>query len=78
MTINDTHDITYGMAINLLSEKGRLMAAANGEEIPDPEKQYNIKKANLPALEKLYAQGKVSEARFNAYVQSLREWESEE
>lgn len=76
-TIRDMHDITYGMAINMLMEKSRLTAAAGGKETADPEKQYNIMKANLPALERLHKEGKVSDERYNAYIRSLEEWESD-
>ncbi len=76
-TIRDLHDITYGMAINMLMEKSRLTAAAGGRETADPEKQYNIMKANLPALERLHKEGKVSDERYNAYIRSLEEWESD-
>ena len=76
-TIRDMHDITYGMAINMLMEKSRLTAAAGGRETADPEKQYNIMKANLPALERLHKEGKVSDERYNAYIRSLEEWESD-
>ncbi|MCR5143439.1 MAG: hypothetical protein K6C68_13120 [Ruminococcus sp.] len=76
-TIRDLHDITYGMAINMLMEKSRLTAAAGGKETADPEKQYNIMKANLPALERMHKEGKVSDERYNAYIRSLEEWESD-
>ncbi len=76
-TIRDMHDITYGMAINMLMEKSRLTAAAGGKEAADPEKQYNIMKANLPALERMHKEGKVSDERYNAYIRSLEEWESD-
>lgn len=76
-TIRDMHDITYGMAINMLMEKSRLTAAAGGKETADPEKQYNIMKANLPALERMHKEGKVSDERYNAYIRSLEEWESD-
>jgi hypothetical protein len=76
-TIRDMHDITYGMAINMLMEKSRLTAAAGGRETADPEKQYNIMKANLPALERMHKEGKVSDERYNAYIRSLEEWESD-
>ncbi|MBR1724786.1 MAG: hypothetical protein IJ723_07205, partial [Ruminococcus sp.] len=58
-TIRDMHDITYGMAINILAEKNRLMAAISGKETSDPEKQYSIMKANLPALEAMYKSGRI-------------------
>lgn len=76
-TIRDMHDITYGMAINMLMEKSRLTAAARGKETADPEKQYNIMKANLPALERMHKEGKVSDERYYAYIRSLEEWESD-
>lgn len=76
-TVQDMHDITYGMAINILMEKSRLSAAARGKEASDPEKQYNIMKANLPALEKMHCEGKISDERYNAYIRSLEEWESD-
>lgn len=76
-TIRDMHDITYGMAINMLMEKSRLTAAAGGKETADPEKQYIIMKANLPALERMHSEGKVSDERYNAYIRSLEEWESD-
>lgn len=76
-TIRDMHDITYGMAINMLMEKSRLTAAAGGKETADPEKQYNIMKANLPALERMHNEGKVSDERYNAYIRTLEEWESD-
>ena len=77
-TIRDMHDITYGMAINMLMEKSRLTAAAGGKETADPEKQYNIMKANLPALEAMYKSGKITEERYKAYINSLKEWEEDD
>lgn len=75
LTVGDMHDITFGMAINILAEKNRLTAAMSGKETSDPEKQYNVMKANLPALEAMHKAGRVSDERYIAYVNTLREWE---
>lgn len=77
ITINDYHDITYGMAINLLWERNRAVKRENGEEIADPEKQYRVMKANLPALEELYKAGRVRKEKYEAYISALERWESE-
>lgn len=78
MTVKDFHDITFGMAMNMLWEKHRSIARASGEQSSDPEKQYRIMKANLPALEELYREGRVSEEKYKAYIRKLEEWESED
>lgn len=78
LTLHDLHDITYGMAINLLAEKNRLTAAISGKEVSDPEKQYSIMKANLPALEAMYKSGRITEERYRAYINSLKEWENDD
>lgn len=53
-----------------------MTAAMSGKEISDPERQYNVMKANLPALEAMYKSGKVSRERYQAYIKTLREWEN--
>lgn len=78
LTIRDFHDITFGMALNFMWEKKRTIAASKGEERSDPERQYKIMKANLPALEEMYKAGEIPKSKYDAYIEKLKEWESEE
>lgn len=78
LTIRDFHDITFGMALNFMWEKKRITAASRGKEQTDPERQYNIMKANLPALEEMYKAGEIPKSKYDAYIEKLKEWESEE
>lgn len=78
LTVNDFHDITFGMALNFMWEKKRITAASRGKEQTDPERQYNIMKANLPALEEMYKAGEIPKSKYDAYIEKLKEWESEE
>ena len=78
LTVKDFHDITFGMALNIMWEKKRITAASRGEEQSDPERQYRIMKANLPALEEMFKAGEITKSKYDAYIEKLREWESED
>lgn len=77
MNLSDFHDITFGMALNILWEQTRSLRRRRGERVEDPERTYKIMKANLPALTELHDKGKVSDEEYEEYIRKIREWESD-
>lgn len=77
MNLSDFHDITFGMALNMLWEQTRSLRRRRGERVEDPERTYKIMKANLPALTELHNKGKVSDEEYEEYTRKIREWESD-
>lgn len=77
MNLSDFHDITFGMALNMLWEHTRSLRRRRGERVEDPERTYKIMKANLPALTELHDKGKVSDEEYEEYTRKIREWESD-
>lgn len=76
--ISDFHDITFGMAINMLWEHVRSDKRKCGEKVEDLERRYKIMKANLPALTELHDAGKVSDEEYERYRKEIEAWESDE
>lgn len=75
LTLNDLHSITYGMGINFMYAHINSVRRSQGMEVSDPEKQYRIMKANLPAVEEAYRAGDLSRSDYERYIKALEEWE---
>ena len=78
VSIADFHDITFGMALNMLWEHSRSLRRRRGEKVEDPERTYKIMKANLPALTELHDAGKISDEEYNGYINRIKLWESDD
>lgn len=48
-----------------------MIKRARGENVPDPYDQYKKLKAMEPEVDKLYAAGKIKEAKYRSYKQAL-------
>jgi len=77
LQMSDFHDITLGMALDILHEKVRSIRRANGENIPDPEEQYRIALGNLPDVKAAYEAGGISENDYKRYIDMLKRWEAD-
>lgn len=67
------HDLTCGLALNIVSEYNRLK---NGDDCDD-EERYSILSANREIFEEMHKKGQISDEKYNKYIESLKSWEED-
>lgn len=75
LTVRDFHDITMGMAINLICARVKMIKERNGENVSDPEQQYQLLKASEQEIDELYYKGQISIEKYRRFKMSLKQWE---
>ena len=72
-SVADLHDLTYGRALNIVSEYNRFK---NGDD-SDDEECYSILSANREIFAKMHDNGQITDEMYNKYLESLKSWEVE-
>jgi uncharacterized membrane protein len=75
LTVHDFHDITMGMAVNMLAARSDMLARRAGIEVNDPEEQYRNLKSSEAEIDELYKRGEIPEDRYRKYKNALAQWE---
>ena len=75
LTVADMEKFSYGMLINYCYAYNRQQRRNRGEDVPDPEKQYQKLKKIEPLVEKKYKNGLISEERYKAFKDRIHNWE---
>ena len=65
-----------GDLIDWCAEHDRRIRRQNGEDVPDEYDRYQKLKAMEPDIERLYANGKIREAKYTAYKKTLADCEA--
>lgn len=76
-SVADLDKMTLGMCLNLIKSTDRLKAKARGEQVEDPEEQYQRLKKIQPIVEERYAKGEISEAKYRDFMQSILDYEQD-
>lgn len=76
LTVADMDKMTLGMCVNFVRSYDRLTARANGLEVADPEVQYRQLKSLVPEVEARYKAGRISKDRYEAFMQSIADYEA--
>ena len=66
-----------GDLIDWAKAHDRNIRIANGEEVKDPYDQYKNLKAMEPEIERLHAEGKIKEIKYQSYRQTLENCEKQ-
>ena len=64
-----------GTIIDYCAEMCRLRKISRGEEVTDPDEQYEQLKALLPEIKKQYEAGNVTEEKYKRLIQTIEEYE---
>lgn len=66
-----------GDLIDWVKAHDRNLRIARGEEVKDPYEQYMNLKAMEPEIERMHAEGRIKEAKYISYRQTLEACEKE-
>lgn len=75
LNIADFKYFTIGMALNLIYARTNDIKRSRGEEVSDASDQYRVLKANEADIERMYNNGEITEVKYKAFKDSLKEWE---
>ena len=69
--------VLTGDLIDWAKAHDRNIKIARGEEVKDPYEQYKNLKAMEPEIERLHAEGKIKEIKYQSYRQTLENCEKQ-